>query len=109
MGMSLEDALAVQRLPEWQKELAKAGKKIYLGHETRPGWSGELPFYLFQCPDCKMLGKDYPHSWPERQYLSCPECGSRIDFVRFWTGVKILFSMFSFLKIRFIKDYQKSS
>lgn len=112
MGMSLKDALDIQKMPERQKSLARKGRKVYLGHETRPGWSGSLPFYLFQCPDCERLGKDYPHSWPESQYLSCPECGARIDFVRFWTGIKMFFSLFlllSFLlRIKFTKhDYKK--
>jgi len=90
--MNIWDALDVQKTSKWQKLQAKRGRKVYLGHETRPGWSGYLPFYLFQCPNCKKLGKDYPHSWPERQYLNCPECGQRIDFVGFWTEVKVFFS-----------------
>ncbi len=97
MGMSIWDALDIQKASEWQKWQAKRGKKVYLGHETRPGWTEYLPFYLFQCPSCKKLVKDYPHSWPETQYLTCPECKKRVDFVRFWTGIKAFFSILVFM------------
>ena len=104
MGMNLKDALDVQRASKWRKFRARLGAKVYLGEETRPGWSGYLPFYLFQCPECKMLVKDYPHGHPERQYLYCPECGAHIDFVRFWVGLKELFSILFFAcKMRFSK------
>lgn len=104
MGMSLQDALAVQKVPECLKNRARRGKKVYLGEETRPGWTGYLPFYLFQCPnpDCRMLVKDYPHGFPERQYLSCPECGERVSFVRFWVGVReFILTIISIFKLRF--------
>ncbi|MBI2041642.1 MAG: hypothetical protein HYT20_01300 [Candidatus Nealsonbacteria bacterium] len=106
MGMLLSDALAVQRLPERQKKLARSGRKVYLGHETRTGWSGYLPFYLFQCPNCLRLAKDYPHSYPENQYLACPECGAKVSFVRFWIRVNEFFSFIRFLfrlRLRFTK------
>lgn len=105
MGMSLEDALYIQRkVSKAQKSRAIKGKKVYLGRETRPGWRGELPFYLFQCPNCEKLVKDYPHSFPERQYLLCPECGERINFVRILTGLKMFFSSLSSLfRLRFSK------
>lgn len=77
MGMDLWDALDVQRAAKWQKFLAGMGMKVYLGHEIRPDWQRSLPFYLFQCPKCEKLVKDYPHSWPEEQHFHCPECGAR--------------------------------
>lgn len=104
MGMSLEDALSIQKTPERQKNQARAGKKVFIGEETRPDWTGYLPFYLFQCPNCQRLVKDYPHSWPESQYLLCPECGQRINFVRFWIGVREFFSYLFFLvRVRFTR------
>lgn len=104
MAMNLEDALAVQKTPERLKAMARRGKKVYLGEETRPNWKGYLPFYLFQCPNCRKLVKDYPHSWPESQYLLCPECGQKINFVRFWIGFKEFFSYLLFLvKSRFTR------
>lgn len=93
--MNLQDALAVQKTPEHLKARARRGEKVYLGHETRPGWKGELPFYLFECSRCRMLVKDYPHGFPERQYLSCSECGQRIDFVEFRVRLKEFFATIS--------------
>lgn len=105
MGMDLWDALDVQRAAKWQKFLAGMGMKVYLGHEIRPDWQRSLPFYLFQCPKCEKLVKDYPHSWPEEQHFHCPECGARVDFVRFMVGFKYFFSSILYLfKIRFSKE-----
>lgn len=113
MTMSLKDALDVQRASRWQKfQARKLGRKVCLGKETRPGWTGYLPFYLFKCPECSLLVKDYPHSWPERQHLSCPECGAYVDFVRFLTGVRMFFSFLVFLwRIKFSKknDHEEPS
>ena len=80
MSINLVDALAVQKTPEQLKARARRGEIIYLGYETRTGWSGSLPFYLFQCPDCKTLGKDYPHNQGSDRRLDCPECGKRLPF-----------------------------
>ena len=44
---------------------------VYVGHETRPGWSGTLPFFVFKCRVHGMV-KDYPHGYDER--LECPHC-----------------------------------
>ena len=60
------------------------GKKLYIGHEQREGWSGRLPFYLFFCGECEHFAKDYPHGFIERQYLICSFCGVRHSFVPWW-------------------------
>jgi len=100
--MDLEDALAVQRALRKKRFLANLGFKVLLKYERKPGWNGELPFYMFKCQNCKLLACDYPHGFEERQYLSCPECGERIDFVRFSTKIKMFFSILSLLfRLRF--------
>lgn len=110
MGMNIWDALDVQRTPRWKKILASRGNKVYLGLQTRPGWTDRLPFYLFKCPNCQKIVEDYSHGFPEKQYLLCPECRERIDFVRFWTGVKMFFSFIHLLfKLRLTKrSHQKA-
>lgn len=102
--MDLKTGLEIQRLPEELKERARKGEKVYLGEETRPDWSGYLPFYLFCCDWCKALVKDYSHSWPESQYLRCSECGCKTDFVRFWLGLKVfLKNLIAIFLLRFRK------
>lgn len=44
---------------------------IYIGHRTRPGWYGPLPFYRFWCPKHGFV-ENYPQS--HYQILYCPEC-----------------------------------
>jgi hypothetical protein len=36
-----------------------------------PGWSGELQFYAFKCPEHGIV-EDYPHGY--RQVLRCRKC-----------------------------------
>lgn len=91
--MNLQDALDVQRATRWKKLRAEYGRKVCLGLETRPSWKGSSLFYLFKCPSCQRLVKDYSHGHPERRYLSCPECGKKIDFVDFWVKVRTFFSI----------------
>jgi hypothetical protein len=43
----------------------------FLGFITKPGWSGELPYYRFRCP-VHGLVEDYPHGYDEA--LLCPHC-----------------------------------
>lgn len=45
--------------------------RVYIGHRTRPGWNGSLPFYKFKCPKHGIV-EDYPHGYDDR--LDCPEC-----------------------------------
>jgi len=43
----------------------------YIGHRTRPGWKGSLPFYAFRCP-VHGLVENYPSGYEQR--LECPRC-----------------------------------
>jgi len=47
--------------------------KTYLAHNTKPGWNGELPFYIAKCRQHGYF-LDYPHGWSG--YLHCPLCNS---------------------------------
>ncbi|HEY9585376.1 MAG TPA: hypothetical protein VJJ02_02175 [Candidatus Paceibacterota bacterium] len=66
------------------------GRKIYLGHERREGWNGELPFYLFWCGHCEHFAKGYPNGHLEHRYLICSECGEHHDFVPWWAPISLL-------------------
>ena len=66
--------------------MRRRGKKVYIGHEQREGWSGKLPFYLFWCDACSHYAQDYPHGHIERQYLLCSHCDERHDFVPWWVA-----------------------
>ena len=72
---------AVQRIPEWKRRLARlTGWKIPVGLETRPGWSGSLPFYVFWCYDCNTWSKDHAHSQRGKRYINCMYCGKYFGF-----------------------------
>jgi len=43
----------------------------YIGHQTRPGWRGALPFYRFFCPKHGPV-ENYPQG--RAQVLRCPKC-----------------------------------
>lgn len=77
--------------------MKKFGKKLYLDHERREGWRGELAFYLFWCDECGNYAKDYAHGHIELQYLSCSHCGAHHYFVPWWVGFVALWYMFRFL------------
>lgn len=71
-----------KKLSWWKKfKMMQLGRKVYVGHEKREGWSGKLPFCLFYCPDCKRIAKDYTHGHIERRYLICSYCDARHDFI----------------------------
>lgn len=89
--MDAKDRMDIENAPEWKKNLARLGTKVSMGEEQKPGWSGKLPFYLFYCPSCETLQKDYPHSWPESQYLWCDDCKIKINFIQLRTQFKMLF------------------
>ncbi|GAG10014.1 unnamed protein product [marine sediment metagenome] len=55
----------------WQRFKLWASGQVYVGHRTRPGWSGSLPFYAFQCPVHGIV-ENYPHGYSRR--LDCPLC-----------------------------------
>jgi len=44
---------------------------VYVGHRTRPGWRGSLPFYRFKCPVHGIV-ENYPAGYERR--LECPLC-----------------------------------
>lgn len=50
---------------------------VPLGLFTLPGWNGHNTFWLFQCPSCDAVCKDYLHGW--RLYLKCGECGEHLS------------------------------
>ena len=56
---------ALQRLRLWWDG------RVYIGHRTRSGWRGALPFYAFNCPEHGIV-VDYPHGFKRR--LDCPLC-----------------------------------
>jgi hypothetical protein len=44
---------------------------VYMGHRTRSGWRGGLPFYSFTCPEHGIV-VDCPHGFERR--LTGPQC-----------------------------------
>lgn len=48
---------------------------VYVGHRTRPGWNGSIPFYAFECPVHGIV-ENYPHGFKSR--MECPECGHKV-------------------------------
>ena len=59
------------RLTLLQRFMMKIAGHVYLGHQTRSGWRGGLPFYAFRCPEHGVV-VDYPHGFGGR--LTCPHC-----------------------------------
>jgi len=59
------------KLSIYQRLILHISGQVYVGHETRPGWSGSLPFYVFKCPIHGLI-KDYHHGFDDR--LDCPLC-----------------------------------
>jgi len=81
IALQIEANAAERKLNPFQLHLLKNwGEKLFLGHETRPNWTGYLPFYLFWCHICIRFAKDYPHGWPENRYLICSNCETKHDF-----------------------------
>ena len=47
---------------------------VYIGDYSKPGWSGELPFYAFRCRKHGIV-TDYVHDGKMKPaYLECPKC-----------------------------------
>jgi hypothetical protein len=44
---------------------------VYMGHRTRVGWKGSLPFYAFKCEKHSVV-ENYPQGFDG--YLDCPVC-----------------------------------
>jgi hypothetical protein len=59
-------------LLEWIKLNLEVDRKVYAFHARKEGWSGELPFYIVKCSDCKQYFLDYPHGFSD--YFLCPLC-----------------------------------
>ncbi|MDO8504324.1 MAG: hypothetical protein Q7S36_00525, partial [Candidatus Liptonbacteria bacterium] len=91
IGERAEARHIFEKLSEKDKSRVLAGRRLLLGEEARVGWKGKLPFYLFCCPVCETVSKDYPHSFPERQYLGCqnPNCDGRVSCVTFATKLRM--------------------
>ncbi len=96
-----------KRLSRTKKRRALRGKKIYVRHEKREGWTAQLPIYLFWCPACEHWALDYPHGHIDRQYLTCSCCKASHRFVPWKVEIKIFFSylrlILSLLKRRLAK------
>lgn len=45
--------------------------RVYMGHRTREGWGGYLPFYRVRCKKHGLF-EDYPHG--SDRSLVCPVC-----------------------------------
>jgi len=56
----------------WQKVEVIFGGRISLGKYSKPGWSGELDFFIFRCSRCGNLDIDYPHGF--KSELCCHHC-----------------------------------
>ena len=59
------------RLTLVQKIVLRITGQAHVGHRTRPGWRGHLPFYAFERPEHDLV-VNYPYGYDER--LDCPEC-----------------------------------
>jgi len=44
---------------------------VYVGDRKEEGWTKELPYYAFRCPEHGIV-YDYPHGYKQR--LECPLC-----------------------------------
>lgn len=114
-ALQIEANIAERKLNPLQLYLIQNwGKKLFLGRETRPDWTGYLPFYLFWCGVCMRFAKDYPHGWHENQYLNCSNCGAKYPFVPWWMhwrikweNLKIRIRYGTLLTISIIKEGRK--
>ena len=55
----------------WQRIQIIIRGAAYLGHRTRPGWKGSLPFYAFRCPVHGIV-ENYTQGYSK--ILECPIC-----------------------------------
>lgn len=74
----------VDKLDRFQLWPIEMGRKHYLYHERREGWTSDLPVYLFRCGNCERFSLDYPHGFVQNRYLTCQNCGTNTDFVPWW-------------------------
>lgn len=73
----------LEKLSGFQKLLVRLGRIWYLREETREGWTGYAPFYLFWCPECQSYYKDYRHG--HRPYVTCHRCMIHYSLEPWWT------------------------
>ena len=59
------------KLSRLQKLKIRLGFPVYLGKYRRVGWTGDLPFYAYICPDHGLF-VDYGHGYDN--YIVCPKC-----------------------------------
>lgn len=84
--MTLENLTLLRQATIYQRLKARAGKIVFLQDDTRPGWSGSAPFYLFRCPNklCvnhERLAVDYAHGFKNyNERITCPDCGANKYF-----------------------------
>ncbi len=64
-------ALGAPRLSLRQRLELRLTGKTYVGHDARPGWTGAMPFYAFECPKHGLV-TNYPMGYEKR--LECPKC-----------------------------------
>ena len=78
----------ISDLSRFQLWRIRQGRKHYLRHERREGWTGDLPIYLFWCGKCKRISLDYPHGLIQNRYLTCQNqnCRTNTDFVPWWVA-----------------------
>lgn len=77
----------LKKLSGFQKLLIRLGRIRYLGDETRKGWTGFAPFYLFWCPECQNYYVDYQHG--HRPYVTCQRCMIHYSLEPWWTPLAV--------------------
>jgi len=75
----------LEKLSGFQKLLIGLGRVRYLGDETREGWTGFAPFYLFWCGGCRRYYKDYRHG--HRPYVTCHRCLIHYSLEPWWISL----------------------
>lgn len=89
----LEAQKAIKELSWWQKLRIRCGKKHYLGDESREGWPGKSPFYLFWCRRCGHFAKDYPNGLSPGRALLCSYCDVSYNFDPWWLWLAMLWAV----------------
>lgn len=70
--MKLEVETGLQVTPR-QLNMLQYADRVMIGIARKEGWTGELPFYIF---NCKRHGVVVNHSQDPFKTLKCPECGT---------------------------------
>lgn len=102
--MDTATLVRLRQAPFYKKLLAKLGRVVFVYHDRRPGWGGDLPFYIFKCPNDECLNHerlaiDYPHGFPgSTMRVTCPDCGENKYFPTWKYRLKEIWLL---LKLRF--------